>query len=85
MADVINKSAAYGTTPAHGSIGYRTAGHISRKFLSNGRNRLILDRFGQVEPIPKNKSTTIVFRRWQPLALATTPLSEGVTSDAIGA
>ena len=85
MGDVINKSAAYGTTPAHGSIGYRTAGHISRKFLSNGRNRLILDRFGQVEPIPKNKSTTIVFRRWQPLALATTPLSEGVTSDAIGA
>lgn len=85
MADVINKSAAYGTTPTHGSIGYRTAGHISRKFLSNGRNRLILDKFGQVEPIPKNKSTTIAFRRWQSLALATTPLSEGVTSDAIGA
>jgi len=85
MPDVINKSAAYGTTPDHGSIGYRTAGHISRKFLSNGRNRLILDKFGQVEPIPKNKSTTIAFRRWQSLALATTPLSEGVTSDAIGA
>ena len=84
MADTLMTSGAYGTTE-HGHISYRTAGYCSRKFLENGRNRLILDRFAQIEPIPKNKSTTIAFRRWNSLELATTPLSEGVTSDAISA
>lgn len=84
MADILMKSGAYGTTE-HGHISYKTAGHCSRRFLANGRNRLILDRFAQIEPIPKNKSTTITFRRWNELDLATTPLTEGVTSDAISA
>ena len=37
------------------------------------------DQFGQKRPIPKNGGKTIEFRKFSPLAKATTPLTEGVT------
>ena len=42
---------------------------------------LVHDQFGQKRPIPKGSGKTIEFRKFSPLAKATTPLHEGVTPD----
>lgn len=42
---------------------------------------LVHDQFGQKRPIPKNGGKTIEFRKFAPLAKATTALTEGVTPD----
>lgn len=42
---------------------------------------LVHDQFGQKRDIPKNGGKTIEFRKFSPLAKATTPLTEGVTPD----
>ena len=42
---------------------------------------LVHDQFGQKRPIPANGGKTIEFRKFAPLAKATTPLTEGVTPD----
>jgi len=42
---------------------------------------LVHDQFGQKRPIPANSGKTIEFRKFSPLAKATTPLTEGVTPD----
>lgn len=42
---------------------------------------LVHDQFGQKHPIPKNGGKTIEFRKYSPLAKATTALTEGVTPD----
>ena len=42
---------------------------------------LVHDQFGQKRPIPANGGKTIEFRKFSPLAKATTPLTEGVTPD----
>ena len=40
---------------------------------------LVHDQFGQKRPIPQGSGKTIEFRKFSPLAKATTPLTEGVT------
>lgn len=40
---------------------------------------LVHDQFGQKRPIPANGGKTIEFRKFSPLAKATTPITEGVT------
>ena len=40
---------------------------------------LVHDQFGQKRPIPANGGKSIEFRKFAPLAKATTPLTEGVT------
>ena len=42
---------------------------------------LVHDQFGQKRPIPQGGGKTIEFRKFAPLAKATTPLTEGVTPD----
>ena len=42
---------------------------------------LVHDQFGQKRPIPANGGKTIEFRKFAPLAKATTPLTEGITPD----
>ena len=42
---------------------------------------LVHDQFGQKRPIPANGGKIIEFRKYSPLAKATTPLTEGVTPD----
>lgn len=42
---------------------------------------LVHDQFGQKRPIPQNGGKTIEFRKFAPLAKATTPITEGVTPD----
>ena len=41
--------------------------------------KLVHDQFGQKRPIPQNGGKVIEFRKFAPLAKATTPLTEGVT------
>lgn len=49
--------------------------------IKNAVPNLVHDQFGQKKPIPKNSGKTIEFRRLNPFAKATTPLTEGVTPD----
>lgn len=46
--------------------------------LKRGKENTFLHLFGQVIPIPKNKSKTVTARRYLSLAPATSPLTEGV-------
>lgn len=67
------------STATTGDIGYRTAGYVAADLLKRAHQALVLQQFGQLKPIPKNKSATIKFRRYEALAVATTALTEGVT------
>ncbi len=66
-------------TQVYGDISPRTAAHAVVKMLVRAVPILLLERFGQAYVMP-NKSTKVAkFRRYNALALATTPLVEGVT------
>ena len=47
--------------------------------IDEAQSNLVHDQFGQKRPIPANGGLTIEFRKFAPLAKATTPLTEGVT------
>ena len=49
--------------------------------IDEAQANLVHDQFGQKRPIPKGGGKTIEFRKFAPLAKATTPLTEGVTPD----
>ena len=49
--------------------------------IDEATSNLVHDQFGQKRPSPKNGGKTIEFRKFAPLAKATTPLTEGVTPD----
>ena len=49
--------------------------------IDEAQANLIHDQFGQKRPIPANNGKIIEFRKFAPLAKATTPLTEGVTPD----
>lgn len=53
--------------------------YYDRTLLENARPNLVYGQFGMNRPIPKNGGQTINFRRFDKLAPATTPLTEGVT------
>lgn len=49
--------------------------------IDEAQANLVHDQFGQKRPIPANGGKVIEFRKFAPLAKATTPLTEGVTPD----
>ena len=49
--------------------------------IDEAQSNLVHDQFGQKRPIPKNGGKTIEFRKFAPLAKATTPITEGVTPE----
>lgn len=55
--------------------------YYSDYLIDNAVPNLVHDQFGQKHPIPKNGGKVIEFRKYSPLAKATTALSEGVTPD----
>ena len=55
--------------------------YYSDYLIDNAKPKLVHDQFGQKHPIPKNGGKTIEFRKYSPLAKATTALTEGVTPD----
>lgn len=67
-----------------GDISPRTAAYAYTQFLSHVTPVQVLCRFGQLKGIPKNKSTTVKFRRAVPYPAVTSPLQEGVTPSVSG-
>ena len=63
----------------YGDISPRTAVYAIVQMLKRALPNLVLERFGQTYVVPNNKSKVASFRRYEALALATTPLTEGVT------
>jgi N4-gp56 family major capsid protein len=53
--------------------------YYSDYLIDMAEPKLVHDQFGQKMPIPKNKGKTIEFRKYDPLPVLTTPLTEGVT------
>ena len=49
--------------------------------IKNAVPNLVHDQFGQKKPIPQGSGKTIEFRRLNPFAKTSTPLTEGVTPD----
>lgn len=70
------------TRSTDAGISQRTTVYAERQMLKHAGPVMVLDKFGQSKPMPKNKSTTIKFRRPVPFTAATTPLVEGVTPTA---
>ncbi len=63
----------------YSDISPRTTAYADRRLLKRAVPNNILGQFGQVRQLPGGKSDTIKFRRYEKLAVATTPLVEGVT------
>jgi N4-gp56 family major capsid protein len=63
----------------YGDISPRTAAYAAVDLLERGLPLLVLEKFMQAKTLPGNKSKSMTFRRYNALALATTPLTEGVT------
>jgi N4-gp56 family major capsid protein len=62
----------------YGDIPPRVGVHLDVKALKHADPVLVVAKFGQSRPIPKNKGQSIKMRRAKPWPLATTPLTEGV-------
>lgn len=60
-------------------LSQRTLVYAERQMLKHAEPVLVLGKFGQTKPMPKNKGTTIKFRRPNAFTVADTPLVEGVT------
>lgn len=54
-------------------------GYYDRNLLERATPMLVYGNYGQTRPVPKNSGTRINFRGYNALAVATTPLTEGVT------
>lgn len=63
-------------------ISQRTNVYAEARMLKYAAAVMVLDKFGMRRPIPKNKASTITFRRPVPFTADTTPLVEGVTPSA---
>ena len=63
----------------YGVINQRTAAWAATTMLSHAMPTIILGKFGQSKPLPKNKANAVKFRRPTPFAAATTPLTEGTS------
>lgn len=66
----------------YGDISPRTAIYASKRLLKRAIPYLVLEKFGQPRPLPKKKSDTIVFRRFERFPITPSPLTEGVTPSA---
>ena len=65
-------------TTNYAGLSQRTTAYAAKEMLAHAEPILVLSKFGMAKPMPKNKADTVKFRRPIPLALATTPLTEGV-------
>lgn len=63
----------------YGDISPAVAASSSVEMLKRGQPHLVIQQFGQAKPLGKNQTNTQKFRRYERLAAATTPLTEGVT------
>ncbi|MBI9113176.1 N4-gp56 family major capsid protein [Maridesulfovibrio ferrireducens] len=63
----------------YGDISPRTAGKACKIFLKRAIALCLIERFAQGRPLEKNNTKTQIFRRYNSLAPALTPMTEGVT------
>lgn len=70
------------TFVTYGDVSPRVGIVAVAKMLARVEPILILEKFGMVTPLPRNKGETIKWRRIRPLAVSTTNLTEGVTPAA---
>lgn len=63
----------------YGDISPRTAAYVVSRMLERAEPAMCLSRFGQQQPIPKNKTNAVKWRRYNGFAPSTVPLVEGVT------
>lgn len=63
----------------YGDITDGTAGVAAAMMLKRGQPNLCIQQFGQMNPLGKNETKVKKFKRYERLAAATTPLTEGVT------
>jgi N4-gp56 family major capsid protein len=70
------------TGTSYGDISQRTAAYAAADQLSHAEPILVLNKFGQSKPLPKNKADTVSWIRPIPFPVATTPLTEGETPAA---
>jgi N4-gp56 family major capsid protein len=61
------------------SIGQRTNGFAVASLLKRGQARMILERFGQIDPQGQNKTLTRRYRRIEALPPAVAPIAEGIS------
>lgn len=69
-------------TTNYGSLSQRTAAWAAMEMLAHAEPILVLSKFGQTKPMPKNKAEVVKFRRPIPFTVSTTQLTEGVTPTA---
>lgn len=65
-------------TNTYGDLSPRTAAFASAKLLKRGQHLMVTERFGQTDPLQKNKSDTVKWRRYNSLPRASAPLAEGI-------
>lgn len=70
------------STTVYGDISPRTAAYAAAEMLAHAEPVLVLSKFGQNKPLPKNATDTVKFRRPVPFTVTTTTLVEGVTPTA---
>ena len=63
----------------YGDITPRTAGKAMPGFLMRALPYLVLEKYLDLKPLPSNSTKVAIFRRYEALEKATTPLVEGVT------
>lgn len=63
----------------YGEISPATAAGMKATMLKVAQEQTLLERFGQKDPMPKNKGKVRNYRRYDSLPPATSPLAEGVT------
>lgn len=66
-------------TTAYGDISPRTAAHAAAVLLDRAMPQMCMGKFGQQQPIPKNKTNSVKFRRYSAFIPSTATLVEGVT------
>lgn len=67
------------TKSSDAGISQRTTVYAERQMLKHAAPVVVLDKFGMLRPMPKNKGVNPKFRRPVPFTAATAPLQEGVT------
>lgn len=63
----------------YGDISQRTAAYAEKTMLEHAEPILVLEKFAQTKPLPRNTADNIKFRRPIPYNVSTTQLVEGVT------
>lgn len=62
-----------------GNMGTRTAAFAVATLLARAEPYMCMSKFGQMQSVPKGRTKVVRWRRYNAIALATTPLTEGVT------